>query len=118
MGSRSGPEISVIMSIYNQKNRKRLEEAVTSILRQSFTDFEFIIYDDGSDRELAEYLCRYERMDKRVVVISNPENHGLAYSLNTCIHVARGKYLARMDDDDISAGNRLQVQYDFMEQCH
>ena len=109
------PAISVIMSIYNQRDRKRLEEAVLSILRQSFTDFEFIIYNDGSDRELADYLQRFERMDKRVVLISNPVNHGLAYSLNTCIDVARGKYLARMDDDDISAGSRLQVQYDFME---
>lgn len=109
------PAISVIMSIYNQKDRKRLEEAVMSILRQSFADFEFIIYNDGSDRELADYLRRFERMDERVVLISNPVNHGLAYSLNTCIDVARGKYLARMDDDDISADCRLQVQYDFME---
>lgn len=115
MGSTAGPAISVIMSIYNQKNTKRLEEAVTSILRQTFTDFEFIIYDDGSDRKLADYLRRFCEMDRRVVLISNPENHGLAYSLNTCIHVARGRYLARMDDDDISAGNRLQIQYEFME---
>ena len=115
MGSMSAPAISVIMSIYNQRNIKRLEEAVTSILRQSFTDFEFIIYDDGSDRILADDLKRFQQMDQRVVLISNPENHGLAYSLNTCIHVARGKYLARMDDDDISAEDRLQVQYEFME---
>ena len=115
MGSLGGPAISVIMSIYNQKNRKRLEEAVYSILGQSFTDFEFIIYDDGSDRELAGYLHRFGEMDDRVVLISNPENHGLAYSLNTCIHVARGKYLARMDDDDVSAADRLKVQYEFME---
>lgn len=109
------PAISVIMSIYNQRDRKRLEEAVLSVLRQSFTDFEFIIYNDGSDRQLADDLQRFERMDKRVVLINNPVNHGLAYSLNTCIDVAKGKYLARMDDDDISAYNRLQVQYDFME---
>ncbi len=115
MGSMAEPAISVIMSIYNQKNRKRLEEAVNSILKQTFTDFEFIIYDDGSDRQLADYLRQFRQMDPRVILISNPENHGLAYSLNTCIHAAKGKYLARMDDDDISAGNRLQVQYEFME---
>ena len=109
------PAISVIMSIYNQKNRKRLEEAVASVLGQSFGDFEFIIYNDGSDRELAEELHRFEEMDKRVALISNPVNHGLAYSLNTCIDVARGKYLERMDDDDICAPHRLQVQFDFME---
>ncbi len=109
------PAISVIMSVYNQKDGKRLEEAVQSILRQSFTDFEFIIYNDGSEKELAEGLREFERTDKRVRVISSPENHGLAYSLNTCIDVAEGKYLARMDDDDISADSRLQVQFDFME---
>ena len=113
MGDR--PAISVIMSIYNQRNRKRLEEAVASILGQSFGDFEFIIYDDGSDGELAGELQRFREMDDRVVLISNPVNHGLAYSLNTCIDVARGKYLARMDDDDISAPDRLKVQYEFME---
>ena len=86
-----------------------------AILRQSFTDIEFIIYDDGSDEELAKYLHRFETMDERVKLISNPANHGLAYSLNNCIDAARGKYLARMDDDAISAGNRLQIQYDYME---
>ena len=70
---------------------------------------------NGEHFKKSDYLQRFERMDKRVVLISNPVNHGLAYSLNTCIDVARGKYLARMDDDDISAGSRLQVQYDFME---
>lgn len=115
MDNGKNPEISVIMSIYNQKNKKHLEEAVMSILGQSFTDFEFIIYDDGSDRETAEYLRKYEKLDKRVALISNRVNHGLAYSLNTCIDVARGKYLARMDDDDISDRNRLQIQYDYME---
>lgn len=103
------------MSIYNQKNMEHLEEAIMSILRQSFADFEFIIYNDGSDSETAAYLRKYEELDDRVVLIDNPVNHGLAYSLNTCIDVARGRYLARMDDDDISAGNRLQIQYDYME---
>ena len=50
-----------------------------SILGQSFTDFEFIIYDDGSDRELAGYLHRFGEMDDRVVLISNPENHGVRF---------------------------------------
>ena len=63
------PAISVIMSVYNQKDGKRLEEAVQSILRQSFTDFEFIIYNDGSEKELAEGLREFERTDKRVRVI-------------------------------------------------
>lgn len=109
------PAISVIMSIYNQKCPERLNKAVMSILHQSFTDFEFIIYDDGSDKEVTDRLRQYAKLDDRVLFISNPVNHGLAYSLNTCIDVASGKYLARMDDDDISSVNRLQIQYDFME---
>lgn len=115
MNSTKEPAISIIMSIYNQKKKEHLEKAIMSILRQSFTDFEFIIYEDGSDNETAAYLQKYKETDERVVLISNPVNHGLAYSLNTCIDVARGKYLARMDDDDISDRNRLKIQYDYME---
>lgn len=85
------------------------------MLRQTFTDFEFIIYNDGSDQIVYEYLQKYAGMDKRIVLINNPKNHGLAYSLNSCIDVARGKYLARMDDDDICEYNRLQVQYEYLE---
>lgn len=109
------PEISVIMGIYNQNDRGRLESAIQSILCQSFTDFEFIIYDDGSDEKIKNWLMEYAAMDERIRIISNTINHGLAYSLNSCIDVARGKYLARMDDDDISLPNRFQKQYDFLE---
>lgn len=115
MGKEKHPAISVIMSIYNQWNREYLDQAVMSVLRQTFGDFEFIIYNDGSDRIVYEYLQKYAAMDDRILLINNPENHGLAYSLNTCINVARGKYLARMDDDDICAPERLAVQYEYME---
>lgn len=116
MNSTRGPAVSVIMSIYNQKNKEHLNKAVMSILEQSFTDFEFIIYEDGSDCETSSYLKQYKEADERIVLISNPVNHGLAYSLNTCIDVARGKYIARMDDDDISDRNRLKIQYEYMEE--
>ncbi len=109
------PKISVIMSIYNQWNKIQLEEAVESVLKQTFSDFEFIIYNDGSDQVVFEYLQKYAALDERIVLINNSVNHGLAYSLNTCIDVAKGKYLARMDDDDICAPDRLMAQYEFME---
>lgn len=109
------PAISVIMSVYNQRDKEKLDAAIMSILRQSFQDFEFIIYDDGSDIDMISHLEYYARLDERIVLITNPVNHGLAYSLNSCIDVARGKYLARMDDDDVSLPHRLEVQYDFME---
>ena len=110
------PQISVIMSIYNQKNRAQLDEAVKSVLNQSFKDFEFIIYNDGSDDGVYEFLKEYACMDDRIVLINNPVNHGLAYSLNSCIDVARGKYLARMDDDDVCALDRLRIQYEYLEE--
>lgn len=109
------PKISVIMSIYNQWNSTYLDQAVMSILNQTFGDFEFIIYDDGSDPAICSQLEKYAQLDSRVVLIRSPENCGLAYSLNTCIDVARGKYLARMDDDDISDQERLAIQYEYME---
>lgn len=110
------PEISVIMGVYNQLNKEVLLEAVHSILDQSLTDFEFIIYDDGSCPEAAELLREVKRLDKRIILIGRAENHGLAFSLNECIHRARGKYIARMDADDISYPDRLQKQKDFLDQ--
>ncbi len=112
---RKEPEISVIMGIYNQNDRERLDQAIRSILRQTFVDFEFIIYDDGSDEKIKNWLDEYACMDDRIRIISNDINHGLAYSLNSCIDVARGKYLARMDDDDISLPNRFLIQHEFLE---
>ncbi|MGN0431905.1 MAG: glycosyltransferase [Lachnospiraceae bacterium] len=109
------PIVSVIMSIYNQQNREQLKRAVMSVLQQSFSDFEFIIYNDGSNEIVGRYLREFEMLDKRIVLISNPKNHGLAYSLNTCIDVAKGKYLARMDDDDVCMPDRLLRQVQFLE---
>lgn len=115
MEEKKQPEISVIMSVYNQWDFTYLEESIQSVLTQTFGDFEFIIYSDGSDAAMQEELGRYEAIDSRIVLIHNPVNHGLAYSLNTCIDVAKGKYLARMDDDDICTPDRFQRQYEFLE---
>ena len=113
---RKAPMISVIMSIYNQWNKEYLRDAIMSVLGQTFTDFEFIIYNDGSDESVCQHLQTYADLDSRITIINNPVNHGLAYSLNTCIDVAKGKYLARMDDDDICEPNRFQVQVDYLEE--
>lgn len=115
MAGQDIPEISVIMGIYNQWNKEHLDQAIMSVLGQSFGNFELILYNDGSDPMVSGYLEEYEKLDERVVLIQSPLNHGLAYSLNTCIDVARGKYLARMDDDDICDSNRFAVQYEYME---
>ena len=103
------------MSVYNQRNSKRLKESISSVLGQTFRDFEFIIYSDGSDAAVLRELRQYAEQDGRIVLLHHPINHGLAYSLNTCIDAARGKYLARMDDDDICVPERFAIQYEFME---
>ena len=104
--------ISVLLPVYN--GEKYLEEAVQSILAQTLPDFELIILDDGSldsSRKIAE---EFALRDSRVRVISR-KNKGLVPTLNEMIDLANGKYLARMDADDISLPDRLKEQYEFME---
>ncbi len=110
------PEISVIMGVYNELNKDILMEAVNSILHQTFEDFEFIIYDDGSCPEAATLLREVAGLDERIKLIGQDENHGLAFSLNACIDEAKGKYIARMDADDISYSERLMKQKKFFGQ--
>ncbi len=102
--------VSVIMPVYN--GEKFIAEAVESILSQTFVNFEFIIINDGSTDNTASILRSYS--DKRIY-ITQRENKGFAFSLNEAISISRGKYLARMDADDIAYEDRLQLQYDFME---
>ena len=104
--------ISVVMSIYN--GERYLSLAIESILKQTFKDFEFIIVDDGSTDRSLEIIRKYEKKDSRIRVLVQ-ENQGLAAALNNGIAMARGEYIARMDDDDISLPNRLELQYNFME---
>jgi len=104
------PIISVVMSVYN--GEKYLREAIDSILNQTFTNFEFIIVNDGSTDKSLEIIKSYA--DSRIVIIDQ-ENTGLAKALNNGINIAKGKYIARMDADDISELNRLEVQFDYLE---
>ncbi len=109
--SNSSPTISVIMSVYN--GELYLAEAIESILHQTFTDFEFIIIDDGSTDKTKEIISSFS--DRRIKVIENKKNIGLSTSLNKGASIARGKYLARMDADDISLPERLAIQTEFLE---
>jgi len=104
----NGPKISVVMSVYN--GEEFLQESVESILNQTFTDFEFIIINDGSTDSTPKILEEYAARDKRIVLIQQ-ENMGLTRSLNKGIKVARGKFIARHDADDISFINRLEKLY-------
>ncbi len=108
-------EISVIMGVYNQKDRRALEQAVDSILDQTFTAFEFLIYDDGSCMEEAETIRKLAAKDGRIRLLRGEKNQGLANALNACLKAAKGRYLARMDADDISAPERLQTQKKYLD---
>ena len=111
----SQPLVSVIMGVYNQWDNQMLREAVNSILNQTYRNFEFLIWDDGSDPEAAQNVSNLSRLDSRIQVAGREENRGLAFSLNECIRLAKGKYIARMDADDISMPNRLEKQFKYME---
>ena len=104
--------ISVIMSVYNTET-DFLNVAIQSILNQTFQNFEFIIINDGSNKECSEALAVFK--DDRIQLITNPENYGLTKSLNIGLHRAKGKYIARMDADDYSYPRRLERQYRYME---
>lgn len=104
--------ISVVMPTYNT-DVPMLKEAVESILNQTFGEFEFIIIDDGSTNESTAYLDSLT--DPRIRIIRNEINLGITKSLNIGFRTAKGKYIARMDADDISLPIRFEKQYAFME---
>ena len=101
------PQVSVVMPVYNAE--RYLREAVESILNQTFTDFEFIIIDDGSTDGSLKILREYADNDPRIRLISR-ENRGTAGTLNEGIELAKGPLIARMDADDISLPERLERQ--------
>lgn len=107
------PKISVIMGVYNGAGK--LGTAVESIVNQTFTDFEFILCDDGSSDNSVEILEGYAAKDKRIKVLQNPSNLSLAPTLNNCLQAATGEYIARMDDDDISHPERFEKEVAFLD---
>ena len=107
------PLVSVIMPVYN--GEKYLREAIESILTQTFRDFEYIIVDDGSTDGTGAILAHYQKMDRRIRVACNPENEGQPAALNKGCRLAKGKYIARMDADDVSLPERLERQVKYLE---
>ena len=109
----NSPQISVVMSVYN--GEKYLKEAIDSILSQTFKDFEFIVIDDGSTDGSLDILRNFEKGDSRVKIVTR-ENKGLVASLNECVALAKGEYVARMDADDISLPERFEKQIHFIKE--
>lgn len=106
-------KISVLMPVYNTE--KYLEQAILSILDQTFQDFEFIIVDDHSNDSSWNIILKFAKQDRRIIPIRNDENIRATKSLNKGLEKVRGEYMVRMDADDWSYPDRLQKQYVFME---
>lgn len=107
------PVVSVIMSVYNGESY--LEEAIESVKKQTYPNWELIVINDCSKDRTEEILRRFEEEDTRICVHTNEVNLRLPASLNKALSFARGKYIARMDADDICMPERLEKQVQFME---
>lgn len=105
------PRVTVLMPVYN--GEEHLREALDSILGQTFSDFEFLIINDGSTDGSADVVNSYT--DSRIRLVENDKNLGLVATLNRGLMLARGEYIARMDCDDISMPERLERQVSFMD---
>lgn len=107
-------KISIIMGAFNP-DRDRLLASVQSIVRQSFGDWELLLYDDGSSPAGNAHIRTAAKEDGRIRYYRGERNRGLAFALNECIRRSTGKYIARMDDDDRCVPSRLQKQFRFLE---
>lgn len=107
------PCVSVLMPIYNAA--LYLRDAIDSILNQTYGNFELILLDDFSTDGSSDIIDSYYCLDERIIVYHGKENVGLANILNVGIKMARGKYIARMDSDDISLPDRLRFQLEYLE---
>lgn len=103
--------VSVVMPVYNDE--RFIKDAVDSILNQTMPFFEFIIVDDGSSDNTRKQLQEFS--DTRIKLLLNDKNRGIAYSTNRAIEESKGKYIALMDDDDISVLDRLERQVNYLE---
>jgi glycosyltransferase involved in cell wall biosynthesis len=105
------PLISVVITVYN--GILYLQEAIQSLLDQTFVDFELILLDDCSSDGSVDLIKSYT--DPRIKLVQNSKNLGIAMNTNLGLAIARGRYIAFMGHDDISLPERLQIQYGFME---
>ena len=113
-GFQTMPTVSVLTPVYNT-NHEHLRQCIESILNQTYTDFEFIILNDSPENtELEKLILSYK--DKRIRYVKNDKNIGISRSRNKLIELARGKYIAIFDHDDISHKTRLEKQVKFLDE--
>ncbi len=106
------PKISVLMGMYNVENT--IEEAILSIQNQTYTNWELILCDDGSTDRTINIAKEVAKFDSRIIVLSNGCNLGLNYTLNHCLSIAKGDFIARMDGDDTCSPERFERQVRFL----
>jgi len=106
------PKISVLLPAYNAQ--AFVAKAIESILGQTFTDFEFLIFDDGSTDKTLDIIKGFAKKDDRIRIISRP-NKGLVATLNEGLGLARGEFIARQDADDISLPERFESEIQYLE---
>lgn len=107
------PLVSVLIPIYN--GIPYLEEALNSIFSQTYSNFEIILADDGSSDNSKKICAEYDAKHTNVTYIDFPNNRGMDRALNAGIKVAKGKYIARLNQDDLMLPDRLKKQVDFLE---
>lgn len=106
------PKLSIVMPVYNRENY--IESAIDSILNQTFTDFEFIIINDGSQDNTVKLIEAYD--DSRIKLFHNDRNRGIVYSRNHGLQKATGQYVGMFDSDDVALPNKFEKQIGFLEQ--
>lgn len=107
------PKISVLMGIYNCA--PTLQEALDSLYAQTCQDFEIILCNDGSKDNTYELAIENQKKHPNIVLLNNPHNMGLNQTLNNCLAVAKGEYIARMDGDDLCMPDRFETELRFLE---
>lgn len=105
------PEVTVFMPVYN--GEKYIKEAIESILNQTYKNFEFLIINDGSTDRTVDIIRSFN--DSRIRLVNNDQNRGLPYTRNKGLKLARGKFIALMDSDDISKSRRLETQIKYLK---
>ncbi len=109
----TNPLISVVMPVYNAL--PFLDESINSILKQTLSDFEFVILDDASTDGSVELLREWSRRDRRIHLHESKQRLGLSGSSNAVVAKARAQIVARMDADDIAHPERLRSQWNIIE---
>ena len=105
------PLITVSMTVYNGENH--IKESIDCILNQTFKNIELLIINDGSTDRSIEIIDKY--LDSRIRILHNEKNSGVRFSRNRAVYEAKGKYIAILDCDDLTANNRLEIQYNYLE---